>query len=133
MLPRILARLWASPMTLIGLVVGGFTLITGGGGQLKCGVWEFYGGFARSFLTWRLVGAKAMTLGHVIIGRDRICLDNERDHERAHVRQAEIWGPLFLPAYLAASAVAFMTGRDYYNDNWFEIDADRRCGIEHPS
>ena len=33
-----------------------------------------------------------MTLGHVIIGRDPLCLEFCRDHEQAHVRQVERWG-----------------------------------------
>ena len=69
-----------------------------------------------------------MTLGHVIIGRDVDCLDFCRDHEQAHVRQVERWGPLFIPAYLAASAWAWSRRRHYYWDNWFEVDARRSCG-----
>ncbi len=69
-----------------------------------------------------------MTLGHVIIGRDTHCLDCCRDHEQAHVRQAERWGPAFIPAYLLASGWAWARGRHYYVDNWFERDARRACG-----
>ena len=48
-----------------------------------------------------------MTLGHVIIGRDRWSLDFCRDHEQAHVRQVERWGIAFIPAYLLASLLAW--------------------------
>jgi hypothetical protein len=65
----------------------------------------------------------AMTLGHVVIGRDRAALDATRAHERVHVRQAERWGPLFVPAYLAASAMAWARGGDAYADNGFEREA----------
>jgi hypothetical protein len=64
-----------------------------------------------------------MTLGHVVIGRDRDCLDHSRAHERIHVRQAERWGPLFIPAYLLASLFAKLRGRDAYRDNPFEREA----------
>jgi hypothetical protein len=39
-----------------------------------------------------------MTLDHVVIARDRYSLESTRDHERVHVRQCEVWGPLFVPA-----------------------------------
>ena len=55
-------------------------------------------------------GFSAMTLGHVIIGRDPWCLEFCRDHEQAHVRQVERWGALFIPAYLLASVVGVVAG-----------------------
>jgi hypothetical protein len=66
---------------------------------------------------------QAMTLGHVVIGRDAAALDDTRAHERVHVRQAERWGPFFVPAYLAASAMAWARGGDAYADNGFEREA----------
>ena len=75
-----------------------------------------------------MVSASAMTLGHVIIGRSPNCLDSCRDHEQAHVRQAERWGGAFLPAYMLASLWEWSRGRHYYLDNWFERDARRACG-----
>jgi hypothetical protein len=91
---------------------------------------EFHGGFARWVLERTVVSASAMTLGHVIIGRDPRCLDACREHEQAHVRQVERWGGLFIPAYLLASLLAWKRGGHYYLDNWFERDARRRCGEE---
>jgi hypothetical protein len=70
-------------------------------------------------------GAAAMTLGHVVIARDHASLEATRAHERVHVRQCETWGPLFVPAYLAASAWATLRGRHFYFDNRFEAGADR--------
>lgn len=131
--PRVLRRCaayaWASPTTFVGLTAGALTLCSGGRAQVRCGAIEFHGGFSHWFLR-RCCGAAAMTLGHVIIGRDTCCLDGCRDHEQAHVRQAERWGPGFIPAYLVASLWAWGRGRHYYLDNWFEIDARRACG-EH--
>ena len=124
------AYTWAAPTTLVGLTAGALTLLSGGRAQLRRGALEFHGGFSRWFLSRRVVCASAMTLGHVIIGRDPGCLDDCRDHEQAHVRQVERWGPLFIPAYLAASAWEWSRGRHYYLDNWFERDARRACGEE---
>ena len=127
-LTRPIAYAWAFPTTCVGLVAGGLTLASRGQVQRRAGALEFHGGFARRFLEHRRVGALAMTLGHVILGRDTHCLDSCRDHEQAHVRQVERWGPIFIPAYLAASAWAWWRGDHYYLDNRFERDARRSCG-----
>jgi hypothetical protein len=123
---RVLRYTWAAPTTLVGLVAGLLTLCTGGRVQRRRGALEFHGGFAR----WLADRCRfsAMTLGHVIIGRDPWCLAFCRDHEQAHVRQVERWGIAFLPAYLVASLLAWLRGADYYRDNWFERDARRACG-----
>ena len=126
----ILAYAWASPNSLVGLVIGGAMILLGAHARRIDGVLEIGGGLVgtllgptRIALPWR-----AMTLGHVIIGRDPDCLDCCRDHEQAHVRQVERWGPAFIPAYLIASGWAWARGRHYYLDNWFERDARRACG-----
>jgi len=64
-----------------------------------------------------------MTLGHVVLGRDDVCLDDCGAHERVHVRQYEAWGPLFLPAYLGSSLLALWRGEDAYLGNRFEREA----------
>ncbi len=64
-----------------------------------------------------------MTLGHVVIGRDQKLLELTRTHERTHVRQCERWGPLFIPAYFAASVLALARGQRPYLDNHFEREA----------
>jgi hypothetical protein len=125
---RTLAYTWAAPTTLVGLTAGAITLATGGRVQRRCGALEFHGGFSRWLLERRMVMAQAMTLGHVIIGRDPGGLDSCREHEQAHVRQVERWGGAFIPAYLLASAWAWTRGQHYYLDNWFERDARRACG-----
>ena len=71
------------------------------------------------------VHAHAMTLGHVVLGRDADCLERTRAHERVYLRQTEWLGALFPFAYLACSAWALLGGRHYYRDNWFERDARR--------
>jgi hypothetical protein len=125
---RALAYIWAAPTTSLGLLAGALTLASRGKVQCRQGTFEFHGGFSRWFLERTLVHAQAMTLGHVIIGRDTECLDSCREHEQAHVRQVEQWGPFFIPAYLASSAWQWYRGRHYYLDNWFERDARRACG-----
>lgn len=119
---------WTAPTTMVGLTAGALTLCTGGKVQRRCGTLEFHGGFSRWFAD--RAGFAAMTLGHAIIGRDAQCLDHCREHELAHVRQAERWGGAFIPAYLVASAWAWSHGKHYYIDNWFEVDARRACGEE---
>ena len=125
---RLLAYTWASPTTAVGLIPGLLTVLTGGRVQLRRGALEFHGGFARWMLQRTPVRASAMTLGHVILGRDPLCLDSCRDHEQVHVRQVERWGPAFLPAYLLASLVVKLKGGHYYLDNPFEREARRACG-----
>lgn len=123
---RLFAYLWAFPVSLLGLVFTGAALLTGARARGVNGVLEVHGGGAAFFLR-RLVplrgGAAAMTLGHVVLGRDEGCLERTRPHERAHVRQCERWGMFFIPAYAAASLVAALRGRHYYRDNAFERDA----------
>ena len=112
---------WASPTTAVGLAAAGLALLTGGRARRVGGVLEAHGGLASPLL--RRVGAAAMTLGHVVLAVDENAHDSCRDHERVHVRQCERWGPLFLPAYAAASLTALLRGGDYYRDNRFEREA----------
>jgi hypothetical protein len=123
--------LWAGPTTVLGLAVAGLSWATGGSMAWVAGVLEVWGGAARIVL--QVANSRAMTLGHVVLGRDRFALRVTRAHERAHVRQAEHWGPLFIPAYLAASVWAALRGENYYHGNWFEIDAERRAALGDPA
>ncbi len=125
---RALPYLWAAPTTFIGLVLGCLALVSGGAVRRRAGTLEFHGGWLVPLLAATPAGATAMTVGHVILGRHAEGLDRCRSHELVHVRQAELWGPLFIPAYFGASAWAVVRGRHLYRDNWFEIDARRRCG-----
>jgi uncharacterized protein (DUF2062 family) len=77
-------------------------------------------------------GAAALTLGHVVVARDAQSLDATRAHERVHVRQCEIWGPLFVPAYLAASVTAALSVRHFYFDNAFEVEAFHAATVQPP-
>jgi hypothetical protein len=115
---------WAAPMTSLGLLV---VLAGSWRAQVRIveGVLEAHG----PMLAWLLShlplrgGVTALTLGHVVVARDRHWHELTRTHERVHVRQCELWGPFFLPAYLAASLVALARGRHFYFDNRFEVEA----------
>ena len=125
-----LLYLWALPNTLLGLATAAAALVTGGRARIVRGCVEVHGGLAAWFLRRGLPGlipvfgpAAALTLGHVILGRDRDCLDASRDHEHVHVRQYERWGPFFLPAYFVSSYLAWRRGDNFYLDNRFEREA----------
>ena len=119
--------LWASPASCLGLICVALGLASGGRVQWVEGVLEVYGGLVTWFLTrgmpWMSGGAAAMTLGHVVLGCDRDCLERTRRHEHVHVRQYQRWGPLFLPLYLYFSLVLWLQRQDPYFDNPFEVEA----------
>ncbi len=127
---RALLYVWVLPNSILGLFVGVLGLASGGRCQIHRGCLEFSGGL----VTWLLkrlggAGVLAMTLGHTIIGQDEKGLANARDHEQVHVRQYELWGPLFLPAYLGCSAYLWLRKKDCYRGNPFEVQA---YGIADP-
>jgi hypothetical protein len=124
---RIVLYCWAFfPATALGLLAATLARLTGGRWRREQGALEVYGGFATKLLQRGvplLGSAEALTLGHVILGRSPAHLEAYRAHELAHVRQCEAWGPLFLPAYLAGSLWAHLTGKHHYRDNPFEVRA----------
>ncbi len=125
-LPRPLVYLWVLPTTAVGLLFVPVALVSGGGMHVVNGVLEVHGGLVAGFLRYCTPlrgGASAMSLGHVVIGRTRQLLDFTRAHERVHVRQAERWGPLFIPAYFLLSLLIFVRGGRAYEDNPFEREA----------
>ena len=121
--------LWAAPASLLGLSLVPIALLQGGSYRVVRGVVEAHGGaitwLLRRGLPWAGPAA-AMTLGHVVWGCDRECLEWSREHERVHVAQCERWGPFFIPAYLLASLVAHLRGFDPYRHNPFEREAYER-------
>lgn len=116
--------LWASPNTLIGLLLGVLLLLLGARWRRKGGVFEIAPLKRRRKSRWPFT---AITLGHVILCSHPDELARLRAHERVHVRQYERWGPFFLPAYLLAGAWQWLRGRRAYWDNPFEVEA-RRIG-----
>lgn len=123
---RVLGYLWAAPVTALGLFFVPVAWLSGGRVRLESGAVEVCGGLVARFLRRGLpfLGpAAAMTLGHVILGRDQFCLNHSRDHEHVHIRQFERWGVFLLPVYLLASWVLHLRGFDPYLDNPFEREA----------
>lgn len=119
---------WASPNTLIGLLFVLTAMLPRGRIQVIDGVLEADGPLISAMLRHCVPipgGASAITFGHVVVGRDRTSLDATRAHERVHVRQCEIWGPAFIPAYLIAGLWAFVSGAGAYRGNYFERQARR--------
>jgi len=114
--------LWALPATLVGLVLAAPLLALGATARVRRGVIEIAGGSAARLVS-DLSRIWAIAFGHVVLGVDHDLLERERDHEHAHVRQYERWGPLMIPLYLAASARAWLRGGDAYRDNVFEREA----------
>ena len=131
---QILKRIWASPNTLLGLIVGALGFLFGGKCQVVRGCVEFHGGLVAWLLRRTPTGptTMAMTLGHTIIGQTESSLALARDHEHVHVRQYERWGPFFIPAYLGWSAVLWWQGKDAYLDNPFEVEAYSKADVQLP-
>jgi hypothetical protein len=122
---RVMSYLWAAPVTAVGLVIA---IATCRRGRLVLvdGVVEAHGPWLRWALRHLVPlpgGAAAITLGHVVLARDHASHALTRAHERVHVRQYERWGPLFVPAYLAAGLWAAVRGGHAYFDNPFEREA----------
>jgi hypothetical protein len=132
MMIRMLVFLWTLPTTLIGLAAGLLWIVSGAKVRIVHGVVEVHGGLMARCMLHR--GFAAMALGHVIIGCSPGVLDQLRTHEHVHVRQAERWGLLFIPAYLLAGVWQLLRGRHAYYDHPFEREAfaverevDTRC------
>jgi hypothetical protein len=116
---------WASPMTLIGLVVGVAALPLGARARISDA--------AVVFPQVPFGPGGALTLGNVILHTGR-SMDEQAptyacrggvgtdcvrlgDHERAHVYQYMVLGPLFLPIYFLCGGISAR--------NRFEQAADR--------
>lgn len=120
--------LWTLPNTVIGLLVGALGILFGAHAHLR------QRDLAVVFHRWPFGPGGAMTLGNVILHTgdtlDCGCTTYAHraghgdepevqlaDHERAHVYQYMVLGPLFLPTYLMCGGVSVR--------NRFERAADR--------
>jgi hypothetical protein len=112
--------LWALPNSLVGLLFLPLALASGGRARLARGALEIYGGFVAWYLRKCCGGVGSMTLGHVILSRDRRMLDYTRNHEHVHIGQYMRWGPLFIPMYLGSSYLCWRKGKNPYFENRFE-------------
>jgi hypothetical protein len=125
LLLRILQYLWASPNSILALAVVLVLSPFGVRANVVAGVLEVHG-----LIVGRILSSipprgmtSALTLGHVVFGPSFADLERSRSHERVHVRQYAIWGPLFVPAYGLSSLWQRLRGRDLYRDNYFERQA----------
>lgn len=122
-------RLWASPYTVLGLLLCALGCLAGARIRRVDGVLEASLSFRARPQRWlRRLPFSAITLGHVVIAANQRELERLRAHERVHVRQYERWGPLFVPAYLVSSLLLWLRGRHPYWDNPFEVEARRLGG-----
>lgn len=118
-LGRCACYLWSSPTTILGVAASAASLaVPRRAGQIL--VSTSGRGFARWFLSRR--GYCAITLGHVVLLTPEAPAGVLR-HEMVHVRQAERWGPFFLPAYLVTMVAIRFRGGNPYWDNPFEAEA----------
>jgi len=69
----------------------------------------------------------AITLGEVVLYVNGAYNEVRRAHEDVHVQQAKKHGIMFFINYGLASLRAMVTGKHFYKDNQFEIEAE---GVE---
>jgi hypothetical protein len=101
--------LWASPNSLLGLLLGGCGLVCGGRSRMARGCLEFHGGLIRwglertpIFSRWRF------TLGHTILGRDALCLEMSRETLNMFTFASMASGDHFFSPHI--SAPGFISG-----------------------
>jgi hypothetical protein len=96
---RFVAAVWASPLTLVGLLMA---LAAGRrprwSATHRC--WVVDGVRGPSGVALRTVGAEANAIGQVVLSRSVTSAPALLAHEAVHVRQAERLGPLLFPLYL---------------------------------
>ncbi len=114
-------------MTLLGLLAGLLAYALGASVKRRDGVIEIAGNSRTPPLRKLSSQFEAITLGHVVLGRNHGTLNRFRSHEHVHVRQYERWGVLLPVLYLLASVRAWATGKHFYWDNVFEVEARERA------
>lgn len=119
----------AAPCTAMGLVLAVLILLLGGTAEIHCGVIEV--ALSRSERKARVM-LRAITFGHVVLGRSKQALAQLRAHELQHVKQYERWGLVFFLAYPASSLYQLLRGRNPYWFNHFEVQSRERCAQVEP-
>ena len=93
---RVLAYVWTSPNTLLGLLLG---LLAFQRPRRTRGILVFDSHVRGSTWALRLFRRSAITYGHVVLS-NRPVAGSLLVHELHHVRQYERLGPLYIPLYL---------------------------------
>lgn len=122
MLRLILLWLWSLPTTLVGFL---WCLVC----QPVKVRWR--NGVVEMQVKWLPMHAAGETMGRLVLYTvvlDGTVYNKIQPHEMHHVKQNEKWGPLFGPAYGVACLVAMAEGKDFYFDNYFEVEARRANG-----
>ena len=121
----LLRVLWALPCSVVGALLGMAIVALGGSARRVDHTIEVALAVEQPHtLVWaRQFRFSAITLGHVIVGQSHEALAALRAHERVHVRQYELFGPLFFVAYPGASVWALIRGQCPYRGNHFEKQA----------
>ena len=100
-LGRVLAYVWASPLTAIGCILGG---VSRADASVADGVVVFSSARGPMGVVLRRRGFTATALGHAIVTTAASPSAALLAHELVHTRQAERLGLLFGPAYVALLA-----------------------------
>jgi hypothetical protein len=123
----LLGIVWASPMTLCGIVLALPALAHRGRVRLVLAPTPallISGSWTDWMLKHHPFGPMcAMAIGHIVIAEPFGLTSRILVHELEHVRQAARWGALFPLAYVAASGWAVLHGQDAYWHNIFEVAA----------
>jgi hypothetical protein len=93
----LLRVLWALPCSLVGALLGIVIVAVGGSARRVDHTIEVALAVEQPHTpAWaRQIRFSAITLGHVIVGQSHEALAVLRAHERVHVKQYELLGPLF--------------------------------------
>ena len=125
---KLVKLLWASPCSVIGVLLAGIALLAGGKARWSSGALEvtYRERLASCGSLARKLPFRGIVFGHVILAVTREELATIGAHERVHVQQYERWGPLFFVAYGVSSIWQLIRGRSLYWDNYFEVQARAR-------
>jgi hypothetical protein len=124
--------IWAAPCSAIGLFLASMMLALGGKAVLSRGAVEVTYRQSRASCGKLASGLRfrGIVFGHVILAVTAEELESIGPHERVHVAQYELWGPLFFVAYGLSSAWQWLNGRNAYWYNYFEIQARERSSVK---
>jgi hypothetical protein len=130
---KVVKLLWALPCSIVGLALATVPMVLGGSAKWHAGALEvtYRPSEASCGRLARRLPFRGIVFGHVIIAVTQQELAAIGPHERVHVEQYELWGPLFFLAYPAASLWQLVNGRSPYRCNYFEVQARQRSHEAH--